>query len=55
MDLFVVFLIFNVGLLLGFLLVPLFDVLGLFMVVGVCSLLLISWVCWNRAKYSRPL
>jgi len=55
MDLFVVFLIFTVGLLLGFLLVPLFDLLGLVMVVGVCSLLLISWVCWNLAKHSRPL
>ena len=55
MDLFVVFLIFTVGLLLGCLLVPLFDLLGLVMVVGVCSLLLISWVCWNFAKHSRPL
>jgi hypothetical protein len=55
MDQLVVFLIFTVGLLLGVLLVPLFDLLGLVMVVGVCSLLLISWVCWNRAKHSRPL
>jgi len=54
MDLFVVFLIFTVGLLLGCLLVPLFDLLGLVMVVGVCSLLLGSWVCWNLAKHSRP-
>ena len=45
MDQFVLFLIFTVGLLLGFLLVPMFDLLGLFMVVGLCSLLLISWVC----------
>ena len=43
MDQCVLFLIFTVGLLLGFLLVPLFDVLGLCMVVAVCSLLLISY------------
>jgi hypothetical protein len=47
MDQLVVFLIFTVGLLLGFLLVPMFDLLGLVMVVGLCSLLLVSWVCWR--------
>jgi len=47
MDQLVLFLIFTVGLLLGFLLVPMFDLLGLVMVVGLCSLLLISWVCWR--------
>ena len=41
---FVVFLIFNVGCLLGFFLVPLLGDRGLFMVVLGCSLLLVSWV-----------
>ena len=41
---FVMFLIFNVGCLLGFLLVPLLGDRGLFMVILGCSLLLVSWV-----------
>jgi hypothetical protein len=40
MDLLVLFLIFTVGLLLGCLLVPAFDLLGLFLEVGLCNLLL---------------
>ncbi len=44
MDQFVLFLIFTAGCLLGFVLVPMFDVLGLAMVVGFCSLLLVSWM-----------
>ena len=43
MDQIVLFLICTVGCLLGFVLVPMFDLLGLSMVVVLCSLLLISW------------
>lgn len=49
MDHFVVFLIFNAGCLLGFLLVPLLGDRGLFLVVLACSLLLVSWV-WRAPR-----
>jgi hypothetical protein len=48
MDHFVVFLIFTAGCLLGVLLVPLLGDRGLFIVVLVCSLLLVSWV-WRAS------
>jgi len=46
MDQLVVFLILNVGCLLGFLLVPLLGDRGVFLVFLACSLLLAAWV-WH--------